>query len=130
MPKLTEKTIATLACPAGRKDRLVFDEAAPGLAVRVTAAGAKSFLAQYTRPGGRKRRVPIGRWGAVTLEHARAAARGILGDVAKGRDPAAERAAARLRTAATAGAERLTLAGLLEEWAALGLATRKESYRR
>src|SRR5215217_7331003 len=79
-PKRTEKRVAALGCPAGRKDRLVFDDAVPGLAVRVAAGGGKTFLAQYTQ-AGRKRRVPLGRWGAVTLEQARAA-RGVLGDVA------------------------------------------------
>ena len=129
MPKLTEKSVAALGCPPGRKDRLVFDDAVPGLAVRVAAGGGKTFLAQYTQ-AGRKRRVPLGRWGAVTLEQARAAARGVLGDVARGRDPAGERADARAHAAARAGAERFTLAALLEQWAALALAARREGYRK
>ena len=44
MPKLTEKSVAALGCPPGRKDRLVFDDAVPGLAVRVAAGG--SVIAQ------------------------------------------------------------------------------------
>ncbi len=127
--KLTEEEIAGLSCAQGQKDRLVFDEAVPGLAVRVGAGGSKAFLVQYGRDG-RKRRVPIGRWGAVTLKQARAAARGILGEVANGRDPATERVEARARAAAQADADRLTLARLVDEWGEIALAGRREGYRR
>jgi integrase len=127
--KLTEKGIAGLSCAQGRKDRLVFDDTVPGLAVRVGAGGAKTFLVQYSHHG-RKRRVPIGRWGAVTLEQARATARGVLGDVAKGRDPAAERVKSRALVVAQAAAERLTLARLVDEWAEIALTARREGYRR
>ena len=127
--KLTEDAIADLACEPGQKDRLVFDDALPGLAVRVTAAGGKSFLAQYT-VAGQRRRVPIGRWGAVTLKAARMAARGILGDVAQGQDVAAVRTAKRQQMKAEAAADKLTLDALLTQWSDLALAQRKASYRR
>lgn len=129
MAKLTERAIAALNCPAGAKDRLVFDDSLPGLAVRISAAGARSFLAQYT-VAGKRRRVPIGRWGAVTLEQARSAARGVLGDVARGLDPALQRAQRRVDAAAAANAVRLTLDVLLDDWSTLGLAERRDSYRR
>ena len=54
--KLTEKAIAALACDPRKRDRLVFDDTVPGLGVRVTSGGGKSFLVQYTGPGGVKRR--------------------------------------------------------------------------
>jgi integrase len=127
--KLTEEAIADLACEPGQKDRLVFDDTLPGLAVRITAAGGKSFLAQYT-VAGQRRRVPIGRWGAVTLKAARAAAKGILGDVAKGQDVAAVRTAKREQVKADAAADKLTLDALLTQWSELALAQRKVSYRR
>jgi Arm DNA-binding domain len=90
--KLTQKLIAGLVCPPGKRDQLVFDTEAKGLAVRVTAKGGKTFLAQYAVPSG-KRRMPLGAFGSITLEQARQAARVILGERAKGRDPAAERKA-------------------------------------
>ena len=127
--KLTEEAIAALACSPGQKDRLVFDDTVSGLAVRVTAAGAKMFLAQYTIQGQR-RRVPIGRWGAVTLKDARLAARGILGDVAKGQDVAQARTTARKAKAADVAADKLTLAALIEQWDTLGLVDRRPNYRR
>jgi hypothetical protein len=42
--KLTERKIETLAVEQGRKDRLVFDDAQRGLAVRVTASGGRTYL--------------------------------------------------------------------------------------
>ncbi len=127
--RLTEKAIGALTCPAGSKDRLVFDDLVPCLGVRVSAGGNKAFLAQYTTPAGR-RRVPLGRWGAITLEQARVAARAVLGDVAKGQDPAEARKATRVQAATAKASAALTLAVLLEQWASLALADRRESYRR
>jgi hypothetical protein len=57
--KLAERKIETLVVERGRKDRLVFDDAQRGLAVRVTASGGRTYLCQYTLHG-RKRRVPLG----------------------------------------------------------------------
>ncbi|MGA9599175.1 MAG: Arm DNA-binding domain-containing protein, partial [Methylocystis sp.] len=88
--KLTQARIAALTCPAGKRDALIFDDDQRGLGVRVTAGGSKSFLAQYT-VHGQKRRVPLGSCGALPLAKAREAVRAIMGDVAKGSDPAAER---------------------------------------
>ena len=127
--KLTEEAIDALACEPGQKDRLVFDDSLPGLAVRITANGGKFFLAQYT-VAGRRRRVPIGRWGAVTLKAARQAARGILGDVAKGQDVAAVRTTERKRIASEAAADKLTLSTLLDDWDRLALAQQRDSYRK
>jgi integrase len=128
MAKLTERAIAALDCPPDRKDRLVFDDALPGLAVRVANNGHKAFLAQYTIQGTR-RRVPLGRWGAITLEQARLAARSVMGDVAKGLDPAKMNAAARANAAVAAKAEKLTLEALIKQWETLALTVRRESYR-
>ena len=73
-----------------------FDDDQRGLGVRVTASArkgsllGKSYLAQYAL-GGIKRRVPLGSCSTISLATAREAMRAILGDVAKGRDPAADR---------------------------------------
>ena len=48
MPKLTDRLLVTLAVEDGRKDRLVFDTVSPGLGVRVTAKGTRTFIAQWT----------------------------------------------------------------------------------
>ncbi len=125
--RLTERNIETLVCPAGRRDMMVFDDKQAGLGVRVTASGGRSFLAQYTRAGV-KRRVPLGSCAAISLAQARDAARAIMGDVAQGRDPAVERKQAAAQAKRTEAHEALTLDVLLGQWAALRLAHRRQSY--
>src|SRR5690349_2969034 len=94
MPKLTDRFLAGLKIESGRKDRLVFDIACPGLGVRLTAKGTRSFLVQWTDPATRRKvREPIGVWGNLTIDQAREAARARLGAVAKGVDPKSERIA-------------------------------------
>src|ERR1700759_1405656 len=68
--KLTERKIEKLSPEHGRKDRLVFDDAQRGLAVRVTASGGRTYLCQYTIHG-HKWRVPLGACSAISLAKAR-----------------------------------------------------------
>jgi integrase len=118
--KLTLNRIAGLKCPEDKRDMLVFDDEQRGLGVRVTAGGGKTYLAQYNRHG-QKRRIPLGSCSALSLAKARDAVRAIMGDVAKGIDPAAERKKARAY-------EALTLSALLSDWQVLHLAARRPSY--
>jgi integrase len=134
--RFTDAFLRDLRVENGRKDRLVFDIACPGLGVRVTAKGTKSFIAQWTDPATRRKvREPLGIWGSITIDQARAAARARLGDVAKGINPKAER----MRRQADAARERedverkraesaYTFRVLAEEWAALHLAHKKPRY--
>lgn len=79
MPKLSDGFLAALKVENGRKDRLVFDTACPGLGVRVTAKGTRTFIAQWTDPASRRKvREPLGVWGSLTIEQAREAARARL----------------------------------------------------
>ena len=125
--KLTERKIEKLAAEHGRKDRLVFDDAQRGLAVRVTASGGRTYLCQYTLHG-HKWRVPLGACSAVALSKAREAAAAVMGDVAKGRNPAAERKEAAAAERARRTRNRLTLRVLIEDWNRLHLAGRRPSY--
>ena len=125
--KLTMKVIEGLTCPAGSKDRLVFDDDQAGLAVRVTAAGSKVYLCQYTM-NGTKRRVPLGNCRALSLAAAREAAAGIMGDRAKGKDVAAERKEAAAAAAVKAAHDAFTLRVLVETWERLHLAGKRQSY--
>ena len=126
--KLTEREIEKLACPPGKRDCMVFDTEQRGLAVRVVASGSKSYLAQYV-VAGRKRRVPLGSVDAISLAAARIAARTVMGDVAKGTDPAAERKVAAENVKVEAQRERMTLARLVDDWTRLHLSTRKPRYQ-
>src|SRR6185436_4075598 len=92
MPKLTDRLLTALKVENGRKDRLAFDTACPGLGVRVTTKGTRTFIAQWTDPATkRKVREPLGVWGNLTIDQAREAAKVRLGQVAKGINPRAER---------------------------------------
>jgi integrase len=86
----------------------------------VTAGGGKSFLAQY-RHAGEKRRIPLGSYSAISLADARNAVRAIMGDVAKGLDPASDRK----RKAAH---DALTIEALVGQWERLNLTDRRERY--
>jgi integrase len=123
--RLTQRRIDALKCPAEKKDILVFDDEQKGLGVRATVGGGKSYVCQY-RHGGLKRRVPLGSCSAISLAMAREAARGIMGDAAKGRDHASERKAAAME--AKRKAEASTLAQLIGQWEALHLAGRRANY--
>jgi integrase len=125
--KLTERKIETLLVDGGRKDRLVFDDAQRGLAVRVTATGGRTYLCQYTLHG-QKWRVPLGSCSALSLSKAREAAAAVMGDVAKGRNPAAERKEAAAAEWAKRVRGRLTLTVLFQDWARLHLIHRRPRY--
>jgi hypothetical protein len=125
--KLTQRKIELLECPTGRRDMMVFDGEQTGLGLRVTASGRRTFLAQYTF-NGTKRRVPLGACCAISLAEARAAVRVILGDVAKGTDPAAERKWAVTKRKQKAAADAFTHDVLLTQWQQLHLTGRRRRY--
>src|SRR5262244_3178190 len=125
--RLTERKIETLTADRGQKDRLVFDDAQRGLAVRVTASGGRTYLCQYTL-NRQKWRVPLGSCSALSLSKARQAAAAVMGDVAKGKNPAAERRETAAAELAKRMRGRLTLAVLIQDWARLHLAHRRPRY--
>ena len=89
--RITQRIVdSATACD---RDRYLWDGALTGFGVKVIPAGRKVYLVQYRLGGrsGRTRRVTIGTHGKITAEIARAEAKRILGKVAGGRDPAAER---------------------------------------
>ena len=102
--QLTDRGIAALPAAAQGKRQLHYDAVVPGLAVRVTDRGAKSFVLVTRYPGSPHPTArAIGKVGAVTLLDARARARGWLAQLAAGVDPAtvhAERSALTFRTVA------------------------------
>jgi integrase len=124
---LTEREIDGLTCKPGQKDQLYFDDVQRGLAVRVTAAGSKSYLAQYTI-GGTKRRIPLASVDALSLAKAREAVAAIMGDVAKGMDPAAQRKAEAAERKAKDARDGFTLSVLIEDWERLHLSAKRGSY--
>jgi integrase len=87
MSKLTKRTVDALQPEA--RDYFVWDPQIIGFGVRVMPSGAKTYQAQY-RKGGRTRRVSIGRHGKITVDEARLLAKDVMGQVAKGENPAEE----------------------------------------
>jgi len=90
---LTHALVEGLKAPAaGQID--IWDTKIAGFGVRVSQGGSKTWLVRY-RQGGRRARYVLGRFPQMSLADARQAARLYLGDVAGGKDPAAERAEAK-----------------------------------
>ncbi|MCL8384882.1 site-specific integrase [Xanthobacter aminoxidans] len=90
MEKLTKRRLDALKpskVGVEGSEQFLWDGELRGFGVRVSAAGLKSFIVQYRTPEGRHRRRVIGRYGLMTVEQARDAARDILMVVAKGCDP-------------------------------------------
>lgn len=65
----------------------VWDTKVPGLVLRVRASGHTTYVVSY----GRGKRETLGRADVLTPFQARELAKGVLGDLAHGRDPQAER---------------------------------------
>src|SRR3546814_16537892 len=61
----------------------------------ITPPGRKVFMLQYRTNAGERRKPALGQYGELTVEQARSLAQAWLAQVRRGRDPAAEKAAAR-----------------------------------
>jgi integrase len=112
--KLTAKATAALTLPAGKTDVIYFDDtmAGFGFRLRLGAGGKvlKSWVCQYRRAGA-TRRVLVGSAEVVGAEQARLAAKKVLGAVAMGQDPSADRATRRDK-------DRNSLRALIEQFLA------------
>ncbi len=87
--KLTNKSIKAFVYDGGWDVR--WDDAVPGLGVRIYPSGKKAFVLSY-RAGGRKRMMVLGRYGAdLTLDQAREKARKERVRVRDGTDPLEEK---------------------------------------
>src|SRR5580704_3942472 len=88
--KITKRLVDT-AAPDAAKDAFWWDSELRGFGLKVTPAGVKVYVLQYhvgTGRNARRRRLVIGRHGSPwTPEAARAEAKRLSGDVAKGFDP-------------------------------------------
>ncbi len=84
--KLTDAVVKRLPSPPSA-NKIFYDEDVPGFGVRITRAGARSFVLNYVTKAGRERRFTIGRfpdWGTAT---ARAEAKELRKRVDRGEDP-------------------------------------------
>jgi integrase len=89
--KLTNRLIENHPLPEGSGTVELRDTEQKGLLCKLTAAGARIFMLAYRAADGTKRKPRLGAFGQITLPQAREAARQMLGAVAQGKDPSAER---------------------------------------
>jgi len=89
MAKVTKRVVDGLE--PGERDRFAWDDEIKGFGVRCRPSGVKVYLLK-ARIGSRQRWLTIGRHGSPwTPETARKRALKLLGDIAEGKDPGADR---------------------------------------
>ncbi len=89
MPKLNKQFVDKLK-PAD-KDTLYRDSSVIGFALRAKPSGVRTWVVQYRNKAGRTRKLAMKNSSAATPDEARRWARMVLGQVAAGQDPSAER---------------------------------------
>ncbi|MCC3243797.1 site-specific integrase [Methylocystis sp. WRRC1] len=109
--RLTKRVVDALQPRA--KPYIAYDADLTGFGLRVMPSGVKSWVVEYRPDGGgrgvAKKRVTLGKMGALTPEQGRRAASELLARVTLGADPAAEKADKR---------DALTVAGLIDAFVA------------
>jgi integrase len=98
MARITKRVVDLLRPDPRGRDLFKWDAgdgALKGFGVRVKPSGARSYFVQYRNSEGRTRRLVLGRVGELTPDQARELASDRLKQVRLGRDPSAERHAAR-----------------------------------
>jgi integrase len=93
MPKITKRLIDAL--PLSGKRLILWDSELKGFGLVALSSGVRSFIVQYRNVSGRKRRLTLGRFGVMTADGARQAAREALAAVGKGLDPVGDKEALR-----------------------------------
>jgi integrase len=119
---LTASRVDDFTCPPGKSQAFLWDSRAPGLALRVTANGARSFVFQSRLADGKEIRMTIGDRASWALPAAQAEARRLQGLIDQGQDPRLAKAAtvakdSAVRAAAKVERQRRELLAL-DAWAA------------
>ncbi len=82
----TKANITNLPQPQTGKRTFYRDTKIPGLGIRVTSNGTKTFVV-YRKITGKPERITLGRYPAMTVEQARKKAQQVNGEIAKGLNP-------------------------------------------
>lgn len=91
--RLTDEYVAALSAASSGKRLEIFDTILPGLVLRVTDRGIKSFAVRY-RHNGKTLRYTIGKTPPLKLKKAREMAYGLLASARQGQNPMADKRAA------------------------------------
>lgn len=99
--KITKSAVDKLAIPVsntpGRTaQKRYYDDAMKGFGVRVTSGGTKAFFVEKLIKN-KLSRITLGRYPELTVEMARKEAQKVLGQIATGMDPVAEKHAEKMR---------------------------------
>ena len=87
----TKAALDALPLPAAGQRSAVLDAKAPGLQLRLTSSGAKTFCVfRRVRGGGSPERVTLGRYPTMCIEQARRRASEITAAMENGTNPAEE----------------------------------------
>ena len=124
--QITKRLLDTLRPAAS--EHFVWDGQVAGFGVRVQTSGAMSYVVKYRAGSGRSaptRRLTLGKVGTLTPDEARTLAKKMLGSVAHGADPAAQKAADKRASTLADVAEQF----LVEHMAAKRSASSAASYR-
>ena len=88
--KITKRVVDQADLSNGR--HCLWDSELKGFGIQVEPTGTKTYIVRYRPKGhgrsGRKQFLKLGRHGSITADEARDLARTVLGEVAKGNDPA------------------------------------------
>ncbi len=94
--RITKSVVDRLNAPVAGQT-FTRDSELKGFAVRITTSGAKSFILEK-RIDGKVKRLTLGRYPELTVEQARKEAHKLLGHIATGRNPTAEKKQKELQT--------------------------------
>jgi integrase len=93
---LTNAALTSVACPSSKRRLWIYDGKQPGLAVMVTPTDSKSFYV-YRKVHGRPQHLRLGAFPGIGVDQARKLAQEVVGNIAKGLNPMAERRESRVR---------------------------------
>lgn len=100
--KLTKSNIDKINPPQETAQAFYRDDQLKGFALRITKNGIKSFIVEKSI-NGKVKRITLGRYGELTAEQARKEAQKLLGKIATGIDPIAEKQTAKLQSVSLYG---------------------------
>jgi integrase len=92
--RLTKSVVDKIEPPKDKDQAFYRDDKLKGFAVRVTTTGVKSFVVEKLI-SRKVKRITLGRYGEITVEQARKEAQKLLGKIATGIDPIAEKRSAK-----------------------------------
>src|SRR6478735_8691847 len=98
--RFTVKTADALRLAPGERDRIWFDDDIAGWGLRLRDGGKRAWIFQYAI-GGRTRRLTFGTYPAMSVVTAREQAEQLHAQTKLGRDPAREKADAKVRAGET-----------------------------